>query len=837
VASNVTSTTYKAYAKASNISAFSDKVAVRFLNGALDLPLSSIAVGSTTTLQGTLIYQTPLSANSQPVPLTTFKQLLQDQDNNLLLNSAPSDVSLARFSVYQNSNQPTLLLNDRANLGAPPATTDIMQVRRNNIPIFNIRQNGDVRITGNILDTNSNASWIPGSTVEWKTASAPTINFPTGVGFAYSTSNATYRYVGNEVTYNFNITGVVSGTAVTLSDNYTLNLTYPLKTSSYPTETMVGSIMMGVYTSTGSNTYACFAKTLPTMPTPADTYKVNLRYLNGTYERSLTDIQATSVLKLQGQLMYTTPLIANNVQLPTQYTQAIFTQDQTGNVIFNGGGNAPVGTFEIRSTSNAPALIVNQTTSSNTSSLLELKQNNVKKIVVDAQGNVGIGTGLPLRSLDLSGETDSLILPTGTYNQRPDSNILGQVRFNTFYNSFEQYDGSKWTGKQISMLPPNDNMMLFWDAGNTLSYPGTGTTLSSLTYPQINGTISGATYSSGALTFNGTTDYVDATLNNPAGAWVHSISIWLQISSPQSGLSAQPFQIGTTGNTVDKYSAFYITNGLVSWYFFNNDTQALIGNILNTNTWYHFAFTYAGGAANITNKRIYMNGISLPLTQSSGGTNPLNIDANAIMSLGRDRNRAGYYFPGKIANFQIFNRVLTPVEVTNMYHVMKPRFDIPIWYTPGSIIQVLHAVTATTRIAITSADITGASGLITGLEIYITPKFSTSKILLTAMINHNGTHVSTFGFLKNDAVILTNTNLNASGSISTVYYGNTTTGVDYMYNTFIQFVDTITSTSTIKYHVGASASWNGATYTTYINDRNSNDMRSISNFTIYEIAG
>ena len=458
VASNVTSTTYKAYAKASNISAFSDKVAVRFLNGALDLPLSSIAVGSTTTLQGTLIYQTPLSANSQPVPLTTFKQLLQDQDNNLLLNSAPSDVSLARFSVYQNSNQPTLLLNDRANLGAPPATTDIMQVRRNDVPIFNIRQNGDVRITGNILDANSNASWIPGSTVEWKTASAPTINFPTGVGFAYSTSNATYRYVGNEVTYNFNITGVVSGTAVTLSDNYTLNLTYPLKTSSYPTETMVGSIMMGIYTNTGSNTYAAFAKTLPSMPTPADTYKVNLRYLNGTYERSLTDVQSTSVLKLQGQLMYTTPLIANNVQLPTQYTQAIFTQDQTGNVIFNGGGNAPVGTFEIRSTSNAPALIVNQTTSSNTSSLLELKQNNVKKIVVDAQGNVGIGTDIPQAQLHvnnnivLSGVIKSSIYYLSLYGVPTMYNYLKVVR--TAPATLQEYIYLKWsTNNNINFSP------------------------------------------------------------------------------------------------------------------------------------------------------------------------------------------------------------------------------------------------------------------------------------------------------------------------------------------------------------------------------------------------
>lgn len=149
---------------------------------------------------------------------------------------------------------------------------------------------------------------------------------------------------------------------------------------------------------------------------------------------------------------------------------------------------------------------------------------------------------------------------------------------------------------------------------------------------------------------------------------------------------------------------------------------------------------------------------------------------------------------------------------------------------PGSIVQVQSVRTSTTRYTISSNSLAA----IPELEINFVPKAVGNKILLTAMINASSSHVSTYGFLKNNSVIIENTNTNSDGSILTVYDGQDTT--DYIYGQYIEFMDTVSSLSSINYKAAASASWAGGIRALYINDRSSNDMRSISSMTIYEVA-
>ena len=152
-------------------------------------------------------------------------------------------------------------------------------------------------------------------------------------------------------------------------------------------------------------------------------------------------------------------------------------------------------------------------------------------------------------------------------------------------------------------------------------------------------------------------------------------------------------------------------------------------------------------------------------------------------------------------------------------------------YAPGSVVQVQSVRTPPTRYSIVSADIAA----IPGLEINFTPKFSNSNILLTAMINTSAQHVSTYGFLKDNAVIITNSNTNSTGSISTMYPGSDTN--TQMWNIKIEYMDVATSLVSINYKTAACASWAGDnSRTLYINDRADNDMRSVSSMTITEIA-
>ena len=152
----------------------------------------------------------------------------------------------------------------------------------------------------------------------------------------------------------------------------------------------------------------------------------------------------------------------------------------------------------------------------------------------------------------------------------------------------------------------------------------------------------------------------------------------------------------------------------------------------------------------------------------------------------------------------------------------------------GQIMQLRHAQTPPDRYLIRSQNLSP----IPNLEVTIQPSHTNSKILLMAMINSNARHVTSFGFLRNNSILTSNLSSNTnvgSGSVATTYH-NRDTGGD-MFNCFIQYMDMPNTTNPCTYSVGVSSSWSGSIYDLYINDRDSNDMRSISSITAYEIRG
>ena len=106
------------------------------------------------------------------------------------------------------------------------------------------------------------------------------------------------------------------------------------------------------------------------------------------------------------------------------------------------------------------------------------------------------------------------------------------------------------------------------------------------------------------------------------------------------------------------------------------------------------------------------------------------------------------------------------------------------------------------------------------------------------MINSNARHVTSFGFLRNNGLLTSGLSGNSnvgSGSVATTYH-DADRGGD-MYNCVIQYMDMPNTTNPCTYSVGVSASWGGSVRDLYINDRDSNDMRSISSLAAYEIRG
>ena len=152
----------------------------------------------------------------------------------------------------------------------------------------------------------------------------------------------------------------------------------------------------------------------------------------------------------------------------------------------------------------------------------------------------------------------------------------------------------------------------------------------------------------------------------------------------------------------------------------------------------------------------------------------------------------------------------------------------------GQIMQMRYSQTPASRYLIQAQNLSP----IPNLEVTIQPSHTNSKILLMAMINSNARYVSSWGFLRNNSVLTSGLSGNSnvgSGSVSTTYFDGDRD--NDMRNIFIQYMDMPNTTNPCTYSVGASSSWSGGTRDLYINDRNSNDMRSISSLTAYEIRG
>ena len=152
----------------------------------------------------------------------------------------------------------------------------------------------------------------------------------------------------------------------------------------------------------------------------------------------------------------------------------------------------------------------------------------------------------------------------------------------------------------------------------------------------------------------------------------------------------------------------------------------------------------------------------------------------------------------------------------------------------GQIMQMRYSQTPATRYLINSSNLSP----IPNMEVTIQPSHTNSKVLLVAMINATSRHVFSAGFLRNNGVLTSGLSGNGnvgSGSVATTYIGDDTDG--HMMNTMIQYMDMPNTTNPCTYSVGVSSSWSGGNRNLYINDRDSNDMRSICSLTAYEIRG
>ncbi len=224
-----------------------------------------------------------------------------------------------------------------------------------------------------------------------------------------------------------------------------------------------------------------------------------------------------------------------------------------------------------------------------------------------------------------------------------------------------------------------EGLVLYLDAANTRSYPGSGTIWTGLSKNGYKGTlINGPTFDTsnlGSIVFDGTDDYVEANQTSPTfftlSTWFKATGVpstndqtggCLITSSPQ--LFGGTLQYGLTYSWLNQRLVFLVQVNVGSTASTPNDTVL-------RNTIYNATGVYTG-----TKSRLYVNGILI--TEINYSSNPVYpTTGNTNTQIGRwgypgfSRN-----FKGNIYQTSIYNRALTTEEILQNFNATKSRFGL-----------------------------------------------------------------------------------------------------------------------------------------------------------------
>jgi len=223
-------------------------------------------------------------------------------------------------------------------------------------------------------------------------------------------------------------------------------------------------------------------------------------------------------------------------------------------------------------------------------------------------------------------------------------------------------------------------LVLSLDAGNTKSYPGTGTTWFDKSGNGYNGTlINGPTFNTanlGSIVFDGVDDYVNTTSNiGISGASPRTVECWIYVDSNTSK-SILGYGGQTEGHLFD--TLMFYTSGYLRvighYYGSGYDTASTLPsrNTVNINQWNHIVHMYDGTTASLYTNGVFSN--SKEFSTSAG--NQLNTTNNTFR-VGTGQYTGGYqYTTGKISCAKFYNRALSAAEVSQNFNALRGRYGI-----------------------------------------------------------------------------------------------------------------------------------------------------------------
>ena len=274
-----------------------------------------------------------------------------------------------------------------------------------------------------------------------------------------------------------------------------------------------------------------------------------------------------------------------------------------------------------------------------------------------------------------------LKLPSGTNDNLPTA-IQGMIRNDTSEttgssaSAIMHYNGADWKYFAATESADNPNLIMYLNASDTTSYPGTGTTWFDLTSNGYDGTISNSTWNpTGYFPFNGSSSIVRSTALGAAFSSQTTLSIagWFQTSASTARMTIASFSNTLVGST-DLWIGLYASENTIA---FRNSVEGASGLLqvndtggsnLRDGNWHHVVFT-----ADSNGTHVYVDGSELSGYAYTFGASSTNIQMPSInqFSIGanQDSSASGgqWFLNGNISKVNVYNTALTSTEVNTLF--------------------------------------------------------------------------------------------------------------------------------------------------------------------------
>lgn len=282
--------------------------------------------------------------------------------------------------------------------------------------------------------------------------------------------------------------------------------------------------------------------------------------------------------------------------------------------------------------------------------------------------------------------TEVCVQPSGTNVYTYSSNNTTNPA--TFYlntsNGKYAYQASNTSGTEQAQTIVTDGLVLNIDAASRPSYPGTGTTWYDVSGRGNNGTlVNGVEFSAtrgGSFIFDGVDDRVSlgnlSSFNFGMNDFTVDVFVYIDNSITVGNYASLVTKKGIAAANAGFSLYFKTDTGKFLWSTANgtNSMEIWSSNTFNSlkGKFAHVVMVRQGGSVN--NGCFYVNGIYESI---SSGASIVDVSNSYDLTIGVGSNlSSNTLFKGQIPVVKIYNRALTPAEITQNFNALRGRYGI-----------------------------------------------------------------------------------------------------------------------------------------------------------------